>query len=257
MHNRAIRNYFVAPAKRLRRLAWQKLVDFLSFIPRGRIGQTLRFQLIRATRRAPLQLTVAKGDTVVQVGAVGRGELWKIVRLVGENGRVIVVEPFPGSVKAIRERLSKEAIGNVTVVVKGAWSEPGKQTLYVHPKFAGSNIVLASDAKHDRAMQPESYATAVEIDVDRLDGILASQGIDKIDFVKITVMGAELQVLKGMNRLLAGNATMWVKAHSLIDGQPANGAISKLLNERGFRTVIVHGNLGPGGVRPGDVYATR
>jgi FkbM family methyltransferase len=253
-----IRDYFVNPAQWRARRAGRKLKGVIPLLLRGRIGQTVRYQLIKVTRSAPLELTVARGNTVVQVGAVGDGELWDMVRLVGQGGRVIVIEPFPDNVRAIEERLIKEAIRNVTVVPKGAWSVPGKQKLYIHPKWSASNIVLDSGTKHDRAMRPENYAGAVEIEVDRLDDILASQGIDKCDFIKITVMGAEIHVLKGMNRLLNGNPTVWVKAHSMIDGQPANGEISKMFNERGFRTVITRGNLGPDGlIRPGDVYAMR
>jgi hypothetical protein len=139
----------------------------------------------------------------------------------------------------------------------GAWSEPGRQTLYVHPEYAGSHIILDSGAKHDRVLQRESYAT-ISIEVDRLDDILERYGIRQCDFIKITVMGAEMQVLKGMERLLRTTPKLWVKAHSLIDGRPANGPISEFLRERGYRTVTIHGNQGPGGKkRPGDVYATR
>jgi len=241
-----------------RRKLWLRLIELVPLIPRGRIGRLLRYRLIRATRLAPLPLAIAKGDTVVLVGVVPKGELWDMVRLVGPRGRVIAVEPFPDSVKAIEERACKESLKNVSVVPKGAWSEPGTQTLYVHPSFAGSHIVLDSGAKHDRAMQPESYADALQIEVDRLDDLLAAHGVQRCDFIKITVMGAEMQVLKGMDRLLATTPKLWVKAHSLIDGQPANVVISKMLNEKGYRTVVVRGNQGPGGVkRPGDVYAAR
>ena len=232
------------------------LAALLTRIPRGRLGQALRLRLITWSRRAPLPLAIARGDTVVQVGAVGDGELWRMLELVGRTGRVVVVEPFPDHVETIEARLRAEGIANVTVIGKGAWSGPGTQALHVHPQWSDSNIVLESGARHDRALAPEEYPYAVEIEVDSLDDLLASHGIEHCDFIKITVMGAELQVLAGMNRVLADRPTLWVKAHSEIDGRPANATIAALLHERGFRTVIVRGNRGPGGVRrPGDVYA--
>lgn len=245
-------------AKSWRRRLWSSVTAAAPRLPRGKIGRAIRYQLIKATRNAPLELAIAPGDTVVQVGAVGKGELWDMLRLVGPAGRVVAVEPAPDNIAAIEERVRDERITNVTILPKGAWSERGTQTLYMHPKFSGSHIVLDSGAKHDRALRPDDYAAALQIDVDRLDAIFEEHGIDKVDFIKITVMGAEMQVLAGMDRLLATVPSIWVKAHSLIDGQPANRVISKLLNDRGFRTVLTRGNLGPDGrERPGDVYATR
>lgn len=239
-----------------RRALWLTLLRAMPLMPRG--ARTLRERIIEATRLAPLELIIAKGDTVVLVGVVPTGELWSMVRLVGPRGRVIAVEPFPESVSAIEERARRERVKNLTVIAKGAWSEPGRQRLYIHPEFSGSHIVLDSGAKHDRAMRPEDYAGSIDIDVDRLDTILASHGIEKCDLIKITVMGAESQVLKGMERLMSVTPRLWVKAHSLLDGRPANAAIAKILEHRGYRTLITRGNQGPGGVeRPGDVYATR
>lgn len=233
-------------------------IEAAPFIPRGSAGTAIRHGIIGRTRLAPLQLAIARGDTVVQVGAVGKGEIWEMARLVGRSGRVIAVEPAPDNVEGIRRRIEEEGIRNVTVIPMGAWSERGEQTLHMHPTFPGSHIVLDSGARHDRVLHPEEYAAAVRIDVDRLDEILASHGVAACDFIKITVMGAEMQVLAGMDRLLSTTPKVWVKAHALIDGKPANRAVSDLLRTRGYRTVLTRGNQGPDGKeRPGDVYATR
>lgn len=217
----------------------------------------VRYSVVRLARRAPLVLVIAKGDTVVQVGAVGKGEIWDMLRLVGPSGRVIAVEAAPDNVAEIRERIERESIKNLTVIPKGAWSERTTQTLYMHPRYRGSHIMLDSGARHDRAMDPDNYAQAVNVECEPLDDLLQARGISHVDFIKITVMGAEMQVLRGMDRLLRTTPKLWVKAHALYEGRPANQAISKLLRERGYHTVVVMGNDGPGGRRAGDVYATR
>lgn len=228
----------------------------LAALPRGRAGDAIRFALIRLTKRAPLALTIARGDTVVQVGAVGDGEVWRMAELAGSEGTVFSVEAFPDNAREIAERAAANGVTNVTVIAKGAWSSPGKQTLYVHPRWHASNIMLDTGAHHDRALEPDDYAGAVEIEVDRLDDLLAEREVRRCDFAKLTVMGAELHVLEGMERLLSSGTTVWVKAHSDLDGRPANEGIARFLAVKGFRTVIVRGNIGPDGKRrPGDVYA--
>jgi hypothetical protein len=98
----------------------------------------------------------------------------------------------------------------------------------------------------------------LEIEVDTLDRLLAANGIGHCHFIKITVMGAEMQVLRGMQQLLDTTPRLWVKAHAMFEGKPANVAISNLLQQHGYRTVVTRGNEGPDGrLRPGDVYAAR
>ncbi len=242
----------------IRRTVWLRLIEALPLLPRGRMGSAIRYTLAERTRLAPLQLGIARGDTVAQVGAVGKGELWEMLRLVGPRGRVIAVEPAPDNLHAIRQRIAERGIDNLTVIPMGAWSERSTQILHMHPTLPGSHIMLHAGTQHDRAMRPDEYASEVNIAVDRLDDIFAAHGITRCDFIKITVMGAEAQVLAGMDRLLSVTPKLWVKGHALIDGEPANRAIARLLRERGYRTVLTRGNLGPDGrERHGDVYATR
>lgn len=242
----------------LRTSLWQTAISAVPSIPGGTIGNALRHSMVKATRRAPLKMAIANGDTVVQVGATGRGEIWEMAQLAGPRGRVIVVECAPENLEQIYERIDRDHVSNMTVIPKGAWSERTTQTLYVHPRFKGSHIVLDSGAQHDRVLARDEYAEALDVECDTLDRLLAEQGVTQCDFIKITVMGAEMQVLRGMDSLLATTPKLWVKAHSMLEGRPANYAISKFLRQHGYRTVIIRGNAGPDGKpRPGDVYATR
>ena len=242
----------------IRSMVWQTAIGAAPVVPGGKLGDRVRFNIVKATHRAPLKIVIAKGDTAVQVGATGRGEIWEMLRLVGPHGRLIVVEPAPENLEEIHARLQRENITNVTVIPKGAWSERTTQTLYIHPRFKGSHIVLDSGAQHDRVLDRDEYAAATTIECDTLDRLLAEYGVTHVDFIKVTVMGAEMQVLRGMDRLLATTPKLWIKAHAMYEGQPVNGVISRLLQERGYQTIITRGNEGPDGkLRRGDVYATR
>jgi hypothetical protein len=91
-------------------LLWRKAISAAPLLPTGRIGDAVRYGVIKTTRRAPLKLAIANGDTVVQVGATGRGEIWEMSRLAGPNGRLIVIEPAPENLEAIYERIERDGI---------------------------------------------------------------------------------------------------------------------------------------------------
>ena len=88
----------------LRRALWLKLIQAAPILSRGPLMQRARQRTIEATRMAPNELCIRRGDTAVLVGVVPTGEIWDMVRLVGPQGRVIAVEPFPESVAAIEAR---------------------------------------------------------------------------------------------------------------------------------------------------------
>src|SRR6185437_4083476 len=105
-----------------RRALWLKSIEAAPLLPRSTAGTAIRYAIAGVTRLAPLQLAIARGDVAVQVGAVGKGEIWEMARLVGPNGHVIAVEPAPDNLEAIRARIESEGIRNITVIPKGAWS---------------------------------------------------------------------------------------------------------------------------------------
>jgi FkbM family methyltransferase len=230
----------------------------VGILPKGKFKKAIRYLIVRLIKEAPLRITMGKGDTVVQVGAVVKGDVFLMAKIVGPSGRVVAVEPHPDNIKAIQDRLREESINNVILVAKGAWSKKGKQTLLIHPDNWACSRIEIDGIKHDRGLRANEYSRAVEIEVDTLDNILAGLNIPTVDFIKITVMGAELEVLKGMDKALQGNLQLWSKGHALKYGQPTNKYIATMLRDRGFKAVITKGTVTSDGLaRAGDVYAVR
>jgi FkbM family methyltransferase len=227
--------------------------------PEGRLKERLRRLGLRFFKRFPIELTLCKGETIVQVGATPRGEVLKMARIVGERGRIIVIEPEPANVEGLRKTLEKNSLKNITIIPKGAWSEKGKQRLLLSPR-PGDHKIEISGVLHDNDLRPENYQSFAEIEVDTVDNILRALSIGHVDYVKITINGAELEVLKGMEETLRGDLRLWVKGHALKDGQPLHKAIASFLKERGFSVQITKGEGAPISkdfVRKGDIYATR
>jgi FkbM family methyltransferase len=227
--------------------------------PEGSLKERIRKLGLTVFKRFPIELTLRKGETIVQVGAnVKSGEALKMARIVGEAGHVIVIEPEMANLEDLRRNLEEASLKNVTLIPKGAWSKRGKQMLLLSP-HPGDHKIEIPGILHDSDLRPEKRHSATEIEVDTVDNILKSLGISHVDYVKITVNGAELEVLKGMERTLKGDLRLWVKGHALKDGQPLHQAIASFLKERGFFVQITkedRDQISKDFVREGDVYAT-
>jgi FkbM family methyltransferase len=72
-----------------------------------------------------------------------------------------------------------------------------------------------------------------------LDAFADQEGVDHIDFIKIDVEGAELEVLHGASRSLADRAVLGIKTElwwdSEIKGQPPFAKLDTFIREAGFR----------------------
>jgi len=128
----------------------------------------------------------------------------------------------------------------VTVVPKAAYSKKGEQTFMVSDRPTDHKIEIQGIV-HDNDLRRGAYVSAEIIETDTLDNMLSEIGVDHVDFVKITVNGAEFEVLKGMKKTLERDVKLWVKGHALKDGQPLNKFIVPFLRNRGFITQVIGG----------------
>ena len=84
-----------------------------------------------------------------------------------------------------------------------------------------------------------AFAERITIDVDTVDNILAELGFDRVDYAEITVNGAELQVLEGMQKTLANTKRVFVSGYArTISGKPMNRRTEAMLRALGLRTKI-------------------
>jgi len=230
-----------------------------SAVPEGWMKEQLKKLGLTFFKRFPAELTLRKGETIVQVGAPPEGEILRLAQIVGKRGRVIAIEPETANLKGIQKALEEKSVKNVILVPKGAWSEKGKQRLLLSP-HPGDHKIGVPGVLHDNDLRSENYKSFTEIEVDTIDNILKGLEINHIDYVKITINGAELEALKGMEETLKGDLRLWVKGHALKDGQALHHSIASFLQQRGFLVQITKADgarISKDFIREGDVYAVR
>lgn len=186
----------------LHRLAvriYNRVMQVVPFTVKYGLGQKLR-------RKSPPYCFIAPGSVVVQVGApqdtlrAGRSRGMYFSFFAGAEGKVVIIEPDRESVQTFTKVAKKQGIHNLVFCPTAVWSEKKMLKVYINDAHPASNFTEGT--KSYDAERLKAFRT-VEIPTDTMDNILAEQGIDRADLVSITTNGAEQEILKGMQRLVA------------------------------------------------------
>jgi FkbM family methyltransferase len=134
------------------------------------------------------------GMTVYDLGAnIGFFSLLA-ARLVGEHGRVIAFEADPEIAARLREHVDRNRFRCMTVVEKAVWSEASKVF------FERVDPTTSPDRGLGHVVNTAS-ANTIEIEAVTLDDFARTSPAP--DFIKCDVEGAEVEVFRGAQRLLA------------------------------------------------------
>jgi len=139
-----------------------------------------------------IEKNLKNGDIFVDIGAnVGFYSLLAS-SLVGENGRVIAIEPSAAICAKLKETIERNSIHNILILNIGLGKEHGFLNLYSNPMSRNSSATMvAYDA-------PE----VTRVEVDTLDSISQKYQLDEIAYIKIDVEGFEPDVIEGAKILL-------------------------------------------------------
>jgi FkbM family methyltransferase len=139
-----------------------------------------------------------KGDVVVDAGAHYGFYTLYASRLVGADGMVLSFEPHPNNYKGLLTNLRLNGVNNVKTLNIALGEFDGKIRLYIRSHSGGHSIFLKS----------KDYIT---VELTKLDTIIERLNLKRVNLIKIDAEGAELNILKGANkviRLFKPNLTM-------------------------------------------------
>jgi len=181
-----------------------------------------------------------EGDIVIDVGAHAGMFTIKAAKLVGDSGLVVAIEPEPRNLALLQRNIESHGLTNVKVVSKAIYNKKTTARLYLQDL----------SVHHSLSYRSRNY---IEVEADSLDNIVSKLELDRVDFVKIDVEGAELEILKGAEKVLAspGIKLSIASYHVLPDGQPQLPGIVSYLESRQFRTQLYIKGSSP------YVYATK
>ena len=142
------------------------------------------------------------GDIIVDIGA-GRGEdVFAFSRAVGSKGHVWAIEPHPISYAALVKLCELNKLDNVTTLNLACVDTPASLQIETMPVWESSYV-------REGAPTPTSHP----VQGLRFDVIAAQLKIDRIDFLKMNIEGAERVALPGCADGLQSTRFACVAAH--------------------------------------------
>jgi len=191
--------------RRLRRLAWQvrsqsvgttwtrfglpdgQQVDYPF---RSEVGRQLFMREFEPDEVRFLQSVLKKGDVVLDIGANAGIYSLLASRIVGPAGHVYAFEIGPEEIRLFRHNLQLNGVENVTLLAYAVSDQTG-QASFALAQDGAMNSLAQNDHPH-QAIQ--SWLT---VDTITLGEAARRHGIDRVDFIKMDVEGAEKLVFEG------------------------------------------------------------
>ena len=155
--------------------------------------------------------------------------------LAARNFRVVyAIEPEPGSVRLMKEKIMRDAITNIRVVEVAVGEFDGETTLgrVVYPltaRIIGWSIEQSLDyAPYEPFRRQRLFTTpTLRIPVRRLSSVVPDE---VIDVVKLDVEGAEWRVLRSAESLM-GRVKQWIiEIHDIT----RRGELASLMEKHGY-----------------------
>jgi len=162
------------------------------------IGRKILLGVFEKSETAWVRSTVKRGDICLDIGTNIGYFTQLLSQLVGSSGLVLAVEPFLRNAKAIElTTLINHCEDRVRVVNCAVGDQAGHVEMLSGNDSAYARISVTSDS--------------ASVPLRTLDEIVSSEDLSRIDFLKMDIEGAELNALKGFERILsdpdAGPAT--------------------------------------------------
>jgi FkbM family methyltransferase len=164
-----------------------------------------------------LRHLVGRGGVCLDVGAAGGAHLLVMARRVGPTGRVIGLEPRPGSLRALRRLTRLAGVAARTTLIQAALSDgPGQLPLRIPIVPTRAHVPGSTPDRAGNAAFARMPSREIVVPTRSLDEVVATEGLDRVDVVKIDVEGAELAVLSGARDTLRRHRpTVLVEADDL------------------------------------------
>lgn len=173
------------------------------------------------------QVRIKEGDVVFDVGAnIGTTALL-FSRHAGKTGSVFAVEPVTHQV--LRKNMSANHVENVTAIPLAVAEKPGHTDILISDYCLNSSI--------SQSETPQGYHSfRKRIELSTLDLLVEQLGIQRLDFIKMDIEGAEEWALRGAVKTIERYRPKWSISsyHQDFTNEAQHPKLVRLLKDYGY-----------------------
>ena len=157
------------------------------------VSGALRFGVYENAESRWFQSVCQPGMTFLDVGANIGYYTALGSHSVGPEGKVISIEPVPGSFSYLEQTISANNSRNIQAFQVAASDRTTQLPLYISTENRGDNRLYASSEAR----------TEVLVKTQPIDELLSENDINQVDLIKIDVQGYEPMVIAGLNKTIS------------------------------------------------------
>ena len=174
------------------------------------------------------------GDIVIDIGA-WRGNFSIVLsRMVGPQGLVIAIEPQEITCDKLIKRLKNLCIRNVKVLNCACYSSDTTKYFLVGNQ-ADFSIIWQEELKNKDLKDVET------ITLKKLDTIINELKLEKVDYIKMDIEGAEVDALLGASGVIDFHKPRFaIASYHYVDGKRTNYQVEQILRDYGYEAKTIN-----------------
>jgi len=173
--------------------AWKIIINDMLFY----VKQFPLFELVNELRGYLLLGDLQNNGVILDAGPAAGISSMYFARRIGAGGRLVCIEPDKRVQSLLFENIRLNELNNVIVIKKGLFNKTGKGNMVVSNSLGGSSVNLANK-------------NSPEIDLVDLKTVVNDCKLNKLNFMKVDIEGAEVYLLKDIMWLIEKNPQMIV-----------------------------------------------
>ena len=148
--------------------------------------------------------------------------------IVGENGKVIAIEPSPPNFEHLKKNLEIQNTENVDAYNFAAGDKDGEINFLVYEESNGSFTIPDGETT-------DLPGELIKVQAKRLDTFLDELKQDHVDFVRMDVEGYESHIIGGMTNTIKKSKPMFqIEVHASIMGKEGTKKFLKTFQDFGY-----------------------
>jgi len=232
---RVLLHYGVVATKKIKQKnSNQLIVDVnqykLEVIP-GDLGissELIMFKTHEPLTTKLLSKELKKGMTCLDVGGnIGYYTLLES-NIVGNDGKVIAIEPSPPNFKHLKKNLSIQDAKNVDAYNFAAGDVDGEVNFLIYRESNGSFTIPDGETT-------DLPGELIKVPAKRMDTFLNELNIEHVDFVRMDVEGYEHHIIEGMKNIIKNSKPMFqIEVHVTLLGKEGTKKFLKEFQDYGY-----------------------